>query len=112
MQRPLTSATPHAARGVAPLATLPEDVLTQVLRGVSAAALTQCARACKVLRRHADSEALWRRLYCFRWGAFKGGESKVPSARFWKVCVHRMHLFITGAAQVAEVPMLFLHELY
>ena len=72
-------------RGIAPLAGLPDDVVTRVLHGLSAADLTSCARTCRRLRRMSVDESLWRRLYCFRWRYFKGGEAKVPHAHFWKV---------------------------
>jgi hypothetical protein len=75
-------------KGAAPLNTLlllPEDVVGRILRCLSAADLTRCSSACRMLNRLASAEALWRRLYCFRWGIFQGGESKIMHANFWKV---------------------------
>jgi hypothetical protein len=83
-------ATSEASRlvvidGNTSLCQLSDDLLMHILKYLSAADLTRCACTCRRLQEVASHESFWRRLYCFRWGFFKGGEAKVPHAHFWKV---------------------------
>lgn len=72
-----------------PLATLPREVLMRVLGRVSAADLARCGVVCCALRRAADDDALWRRLYCHRWDRLTGAGTRRRSGRAaacaWKV---------------------------
>lgn len=56
-----------------------------VLRSLNAQALSRIAMTCKALATTASSDALWQRLYCARWGSFRGDEQYAGDVPFWKV---------------------------
>ncbi|GFR50847.1 hypothetical protein Agub_g13120 [Astrephomene gubernaculifera] len=65
---------PHFARaprlcpGPLTLLSLPREMLLRILSLVPATGLTACACSCSALASLASEDALWRRLYCARWG--------------------------------------------
>jgi len=77
----------HDAALVPSSSDLPLELLCVIFSRLCAADLTHAAATCRAFRIAADDEALWRRLYCARWGQFEGCESKLIHRHFWKVCV-------------------------
>ncbi|KXZ44382.1 hypothetical protein GPECTOR_68g353 [Gonium pectorale] len=69
---PATPPPAKASRGGATLMSLPREILLRILSLVPATGLTACACASSTLASLASEDALWRRLYCARWGKPNG----------------------------------------
>uniref|UniRef100_A0A0D6QZ52 F-box domain-containing protein n=1 Tax=Araucaria cunninghamii TaxID=56994 RepID=A0A0D6QZ52_ARACU len=64
---------------------IPIELFQKILKFLSSEDLVTCALVCSFLNHAASDEALWRRLYCMRWGLPSPEKLKgKPRARAWK----------------------------